>query len=176
MPWNFFRIHKLEDENSGTNTNNKEDVDESLIKYKLIKTLYEKINIAEKKDSITDLENIKSSLNSKLNEVENTKNILDAIENLHTSSESNYSLELNNNDMKEIINNINYLINEGRNNSNKINESLNSLIDKIKNQIKDLDKSSQEDSMYENLDTVGILNQSKIDEYKSSKGKSYDIE
>ena len=35
--------------------------------------------------------------------------------------------------MKEIINNINYLINEGRNNSNKINESLNSLIDKIKN-------------------------------------------
>ena len=174
----FISEFKLEDENSGTNTNNKEDVDESLILYNLIYTLYEKFNIAEKIDSITDLENIKSSLNSKLNlnEVENTKNILDAIENLHTSSESNYSLELNNNDMKEIINNINYLINEGRNNSNKINESLNSLIDKIKNQIKDLDKSSQEDSMYENLDTVGILNQSKIDEYKSSKGTSNDIE
>ena len=174
----FISEFKLEDENSGTNTNNKEDVDESLILYNLIYTLYEKFNIAEKIDSLTDLENIKSLLNSKLNlnEVENTKNILDAIENLHTSSESNYSLELNNNDMKEIINNINYLINEGRNNSNKINESLNSLIDKIKNQIKDLDKSSQEDSMYENLDTVGILNQSKIDEYKSSKGTSNDIE
>lgn len=172
----FISEFKLEDENSGTNTNNKEDVDESLILYNLIYTLYEKFNIAEKIDSLTDLENIKSSLNSKLNEVENTKNILDAIENLHTSSESNYSLELNNNDMKEIINNINYLINEGRNNSNKINESLNSLIDKIKNQIKDLDKSSQEDSMYENLDTVGILNQSKIDEYKSSKGTSNDID
>ena len=172
----FISEFKLEDENSGTNTNNKEDVDESLILYNLIYTLYEKFNIAEKIDSLTDLENIKSSLNSKLNEVENTKNILDAIENLHTSSESNYSLELNNNDMKEIINNINYLINEGRNNSNKINESLISLIDKIKNQIKDLDKSSQEDSMYENLDTVGILNQSKIDEYKSSKGTSNDIE
>lgn len=174
----FISEFKLEDENSGTNTNNKEDVDESLILYNLIYTLYEKFNIAEKIDSLTDLENIKSSLNSKLNlnEVENTKNILDAIENLHTSSESNYSLELNNNDMKEIINNINYLINEGRNNSNKINESLNSLIDKIKNQIKDLDKSSQEDSIYENLDTVGILNQSKIDEYKSSKGTSNDIE
>ena len=172
----FISEFKLEDENSGTNTNNKEDVDESLILYNLIYTLYEKFNIAEKIDSLTDLENIKSSLNSKLNEVENTKNILDAIENLHTSSESNYSLELNNNDMKEIINNINYLINEGRYNSNKINESLNSLIDKIKNQIKDLDKSSQEDSMYENLDTVGILNQSKIDEYKSSKGTSNDIE
>ena len=172
----FISEFKLEDENSGTNTNNKEDVDESLILYNLIYTLYEKFNIAEKIDSLTDLENIKSSLNSKLNEVENTKNILDAIENLHTSSESNYSLELNNNDMKEIINNINYLINEGRNNSNKINESLNSLIDKIKNQIKDLDKSSQEDSMYENLDTVGILNQSKIDEYKSSKGTSNDFE
>ena len=172
----FISEFKLEDENSGTNTNNKEDVDESLILYNLIYTLYEKFNIAEKIDSLTDLENIKSSLNSKLNEVEITKNILDAIENLHTSSESNYSLELNNNDMKEIINNINYLINEGRNNSNKINESLNSLIDKIKNQIKDLDKSSQEDSMYENLDTVGILNQSKIDEYKSSKGTSNDIE
>ena len=174
----FISEFKLEDENSGTNTNNKEDVDESLILYNLIYTLYEKFNIAEKIDSLTDLENIKSSLNSKLNlnEVENTKNILDAIENLHTSSESNYSLELNNNDKKEIINNINYLINEGRNNSNKINESLNSLIDKIKNQIKDLDKSSQEDSMYENLDTVGILNQSKIDEYKSSKGTSNDIE
>lgn len=172
----FISEFKLEDENSGTNTNNKEDVDESLILYNLIYTLYEKFNIAEKIDSLTDLENIKSSLNSKLNEVKNTKNILDAIENLHTSSESNYSLELNNNDMKEIINNINYLINEGRNNSNKINESLNSLIDKIKNQIKDLDKSSQEDSMYENLDTVGILNQSKIDEYKSSKGTSNDIE
>lgn len=172
----FISEFKLEDENSGTNTNNKEDVDESLILYNLIYTLYEKFNIAEKIDSLTDLENIKSSLNSKLNEVENTKNILDAIENLHTSSESNYSLELNNNDMKEIINNINYLINEGRNNSNKINESLNSLIDKIKNQIKDLDKSIQEDSMYENLDTVGILNQSKIDEYKSSKGTSNDIE
>ncbi len=174
----FISEFKLEDENSGTNTNNKEDVDESLILYNLIYTLYEKFNIAEKIDSLTDLENIKSSLNSKLNlnEVENTKNILDAIENLHTSSESNYSLELNNNDMKEIINNINYLINEGRNNSNKINESLNSLIDKIKNQIKDLDKSSQEDSMYENLDTVGILNQSKIDEYKNSKGTSNDIE
>ena len=174
----FISEFKLEDENSGTNTNNKEDVDESLILYNLIYTLYEKFNIAEKIDSLTDLENIKSSLNSNLNlnEVENTKNILDAIENLHTSSESNYSLELNNNDMKEIINNINYLINEGRNNSNKINESLNSLIDKIKNQIKDLDKSSQEDSMYENLDTVGILNQSKIDEYKSSKGTSNDIE
>lgn len=172
----FISEFKLEDENSGTNTNNKEDVDESLILYNLIYTLYEKFNIAEKIDSLTDLENIKSSLNSKLNEVENTKNILDAIENLHTSSESNYSLELNNNDMKEIINNINYLINEGRNNSNKINERLNSLIDKIKNQIKDLDKSSQEDSMYENLDTVGILNQSKIDEYKSSKGTSNDIE
>ena len=172
----FISEFKLEDDNSGTNTNNKEDVDESLILYNLIYTLYEKFNIAEKIDSLTDLENIKSSLNSKLNEVENTKNILDAIENLHTSSESNYSLELNNNDMKEIINNINYLINEGRNNSNKINESLNSLIDKIKNQIKDLDKSSQEDSMYENLDTVGILNQSKIDEYKSSKGTSNDIE
>ena len=172
----FISEFKLEDENSGTNTNNKEDVDESLILYNLIYTLYEKFNIAEKIDSLTDLENIKSSLNSKLNEVENTKNILDAIENLHTSSESNYSLELNNNDMKEIINNINYLINEGRNNSNKINESLNSLMDKIKNQIKDLDKSSQEDSMYENLDTVGILNQSKIDEYKSSKGTSNDIE
>ena len=172
----FISEFKLEDENSGTNTNNKEDVDESLILYNLIYTLYEKFNIAEKIDSLTDLENIKSSLNSKLNEVENTKHILDAIENLHTSSESNYSLELNNNDMKEIINNINYLINEGRNNSNKINESLNSLIDKIKNQIKDLDKSSQEDSMYENLDTVGILNQSKIDEYKSSKGTSNDIE
>lgn len=172
----FISEFKLEDENSGTNTNNKEDVDESLILYNLIYTLYEKFNIAEKIDSLTDLENIKSSLNSKLNEVENTKNILDAIENLHTSSESNYSLELNNNNMKEIINNINYLINEGRNNSNKINESLNSLIDKIKNQIKDLDKSSQEDSMYENLDTVGILNQSKIDEYKSSKGTSNDIE
>lgn len=174
----FISEFKLEDENSGTNTNNKEDVDESLILYNLIYILYEKFNIAEKIDSLTDLENIKSSLNSKLNlnEVENTKNILDAIENLHTSSESNYSLELNNNDMKEIINNINYLINEGRNNSNKINESLNSLIDKIKNQIKDLDKSSQEDSMYENLDTVGILNQSKIDEYKSSKGTSNDLE
>ena len=174
----FISEFKLEDENSGTNTNNKEDVDESLILYNLIYTLYEKFNIAEKIDSLTDLENIKSSLNSKLNlnEVENTKNILDAIENLHTSSESNYSLELNNNDMKEIINNINYLINEGRNNSNKINESLNSLIDKIKIQIKDLDKSSQEDSMYENLDTVGILNQSKIDEYKSSKGTSNDLE
>ena len=174
----FISEFKLEEENSGTNTNNKEDVDASLILYNLIYTLYEKFNIAEKIDSLTDLENIKSSLNSKLNlnEVENTKNILDAIENLHTSSESNYSLELNNNDMKEIINNINYLINEGRNNSNKINESLNSLIDKIKNQIKDLDKSSQEDSMYENLDTVGILNQSKIDEYKSSKGTSNDIE
>lgn len=174
----FISEFKLEDENSGTNTNNKEDVDESLILYNLIYTLYEKFNIAEKIDSLIDLENIKSSLNSRLNlnEVENTKNILDAIENLHTSSESNYSLELNNNDMKEIINNINYLINEGRNNSNKINESLNSLIDKIKNQIKDLDKSSQEDSMYENLDTVGILNQSKIDEYKSSKGTSNDIE
>lgn len=174
----FISEFKLEDENSGTNTNNKEDVDESLILYNLIYTLYEKFSIAEKIDSLTDLENIKSSLNSKLNlnEVENTKNILDAIENLHTSSESNYSLELNNNDMKEIINNINYLINEGRNNSNKINESLNSLIDKIKNQIKDLDKSSQEDSMYENLDTVGILNQSKIDEYKNSKGTSNDIE
>ena len=174
----FISEFKLEDENSGTNTNNKEDVDESLILYNLIYTLYEKFNIAEKIDSLTDLKNIKLSLNSKLNlnEVENTKNILDAIENLHTSSESNYSLELNNNDMKEIINNINYLINEGRNNSNKINESLNSLIDKIKNQIKDLDKSSQEDSMYENLDTVGILNQSKIDEYKSSKGTSNDIE
>lgn len=174
----FISEFKLEDENSGTNTNNKEDVDESLILYNLIYTLYEKFNIAEKIDSLTDLENIKSSLNSKLNlnEVENTKNILDAIENLHTSSESNYSLELNNNDMKEIINNINYLINEGRNNSNKINESLNSLIDKIKNQIKDLDKSSQEDSIYENLDTVGILNQSKIDEYKSSKGTSNDLE
>lgn len=174
----FISEFKLEDENSGTNTNNKEDVDESLILYNLIYTLYEKFNIAEKIDSLTDLENIKSSLNSKLNlnEVENTKNILDAIENLHTSSESNYSLELNNNDMKEIINNINYLINEGRNNSNKINESLNSLIDKIKNQIKDLDQSSQEDSIYENLDTVGILNQSKIDEYKSSKGTSNDIE
>lgn len=174
----FISEFKLEDENSGTNTNNKEDVDESLILYNLIYTLYEKFNIAEKIDSLTDLENIKSLLNSKLNlnEVENTKNILDAIENLHTSSESNYSLELNNNDMKEIINNINYLINEGRNNSNKINESLNLLIDKIKNQIKDLDKSSQEDSMYENLDTVGILNQSKIDEYKSSKGTSNDIE
>lgn len=172
----FISEFKLEDENSGTNTNNKEDVDESLILYNLIYTLYEKFNIAEKIDSLTYLENIKSSLNSKLNEVENTKNILDAIENLHTSSESNYSLELNNNDMKEIINNINYLINEGRNNSNKINESLNSLIDKIKNQIKDLDKSSQEDSMYENLDTVGILNQSKIDEYKSSKGTSNDLE
>nr|WP_288563932.1 flagellar hook-length control protein FliK [uncultured Romboutsia sp.] len=174
----FISEFKLEDENSGTNTNNKEDVDESLILYNLIYTLYEKFNIAEKIDSLTDLENIKSSLNSKLNlnEVENTKNILDAIENLHTSSESNYSLELNNNDMKEIINNINYLINEGRNNSNKINESLNLLIDKIKNQIKDLDKSSQEDSMYENLDAVGILNQSKIDEYKSSKGTSNDIE
>lgn len=172
----FISEFKLEDENSGTNTNNKEDVDESLILYNLIYTLYEKFNIAEKIDSLTDLENIKSSLNSKLNEVENTKNILDAIENLHTSSESNYSLELNNNDMKEIINNINYLINEGRNNSNKINESLNSLIDKIKNQIKDLDKSIQEDSMYENLDTVGILNQSKIDEYKSSKGTSNDLE
>lgn len=174
----FISEFKLEDENSGTNTNNKEDVDESLILYNLIYTLYEKFNIAEKIDSLTDLENIKSSLNSKLNlnEVENTKNILDAIENLHTSSENNYSLELNNNDMKEIINNINYLINEGRNNSNKINESLNSLIDKIKNQIKDLDKSSQEDSMYENLDTVGILNQSKIDEYKNSKGTSNDIE
>lgn len=174
----FISEFKLEDENSGTNTNNKEDVDESLILYNLIYTLYEKFNIAEKIDSLTDLENIKSSLNSKLNlnEVENTKNILDAIENLHTSSESNYSLELNNNDMKEIINNINYLINEGRNNSNKINESLNSLIDKIKNQIKDLDKSSQEDSMYENLDTVGILNQSKIDEYKSSKSTSNDID
>lgn len=172
----FISEFKLEDENSGTNTNNKEDVDESLILYNLIYTLYEKFNIAEKIDSLTDLENIKSSLNSKVNEVENTKNILDAIENLHTSSESNYSLELNNNDMKEIINNINYLINEGRNNSNKINESLNSLIDKIKNQIKDLDKSSQEDSMYENLDTVGILNQSKIDEYKSSKGTSNDLE
>ena len=174
----FISEFKLEDENSGTNTNNKEDVDESLILYNLIYTLYEKFNIAEKIDSLTDLENIKSSLNSRLNlnEVENTKNILDAIENLHTSSESNYSLELNNNDMKEIINNINYLINEGRNNSNKINERLNSLIDKIKNQIKDLDKSSQEDSMYENLDTVGILNQSKIDEYKSSKGTSNDIE
>ena len=172
----FISEFKLEDENSGTNTNNKEDVDESLILYNLIYTLYEKFNIAEKIDSLTDLENIKSSLNSKVNEVENTKNILDAIENLHTSSESNYSLELNNNDMKEIINNINYLINEGRNNSNKINESLNSLIDKIKNQIKDLDKSSQEDSIYENLDTVGILNQSKIDEYKSSKGTSNDIE
>ena len=174
----FISEFKLEDENSGTNTNNKEDVDESLILYNLIYTLYEKFNIAEKIDSLTDLENIKSSLNSKLNlnEVENTKNILDAIENLHTSSESNYSLELNNNNMKEIINNINYLINEGRNNSNKINESLNLLIDKIKNQIKDLDKSSQEDSMYENLDAVGILNQSKIDEYKSSKGTSNDIE
>ena len=67
-----------------------------------------------------------------------------------------------NNDMKEIINNINYLINEGRNNSNKINESLNSLIDKIKNQIKDLDKSSQEDSMYENLDTCLLYTSNQI--------------
>ena len=74
----FISEFKLEDENSGTNTNNKEDVDESLILYNLIYTLYEKFNIAEKIDSLTDLENIKSSLNSKLNlnEVENTKNIL----------------------------------------------------------------------------------------------------
>ena len=60
----FISEFKLEDENSGTNTNNKEDVDESLILYNLIYTLYEKFNIAEKIDSLTDLENIKSSLNS----------------------------------------------------------------------------------------------------------------
>ena len=132
-----------------------------------------KIEVLDKKQ-VNKMFQISNQMVTKV--IDNTKNILDAIENLHTSSESNYSLELNNNDMKEIINNINYLINEGRNNSNKINESLNSLIDKIKNQIKDLDKSSQEDSMYENLDTVGILNQSKIDEYKSSKGTSNDIE
>ena len=39
----FISEFKLEDENSGTNTNNKEDVDESLILYNLIYTLYEKI-------------------------------------------------------------------------------------------------------------------------------------
>ena len=36
----FISEFKLEDENSGTNTNNKEDVDESLILYNLIYTLY----------------------------------------------------------------------------------------------------------------------------------------
>ena len=154
-------------------------------------------NTLDSKSNLNELMNIKSIFNFKTNsnelmngdsklifeknsnQLNNLKFISEAggssnieLSNKFTLVEDEKSLDLN--AIKQMINNISE--NKKIISESKVDKSLNLLIDKIKDTIQNLENSTNEKSNYGNLDTLGILNISKIDDYKNSKNISKDID
>ena len=153
-------------------------------------------NLLDSKTNLNELMNIKSIFNlknnseklingdSKLifernsNQVNNLKNISKAnsssnieLDNKFTLVGDDKSLDLNT--IKEILNNISK--NKKNINENKVDKGLDSLINKIKDTIQTLENSKNETITHGKLDTVGVLNMSKLDDCKSSNDDSQDI-
>lgn len=153
-------------------------------------------NLLDSKTNLNELMNIKSIFNlknnseklingdSKLifernsNQVNNLKNISKAnsssnieLDNKFTLVGDDKSLDLN--AIKEILNNISK--NKKNINENKVDKGLDSLINKIKDTIQTLENSKSETITHGKLDTVGVLNMSKLDDCKSANDDSQDI-
>nr|WP_317331046.1 flagellar hook-length control protein FliK [uncultured Romboutsia sp.] len=182
----FINQFELGFENNGDISNKTEDVEEELILYNLICNIYQKFNIEDDIGNSEKLESIKNILDSKLNVNLDVNNnfTLESSNTLLDLKDS--TLELNNtlldsNDFKEVIDYINNYIDEYKNVSDKeeLNKQFNLLVDKIKERLEVYDKSNNDVSNYnvsnyENLDSIGAFNKSKIDEYSSFKNKDID--
>lgn len=168
---NFISEFKLEDENNGVISNNIDDVDEALILYNFIYTLCQKLDIQENIEGIMDFENINSVLNSKLG-LDEFRNIKEILEGMKSTQQNEDIIKFDG--IKNILDDINNFIKKDNLNNNKINENLDLLINKIKDRIQEIDISEDELNTYKNLDTIGILNMTKIDEAKNSKNKDMD--
>ncbi len=182
----FINQFELGLENNGEISNKTEDVEEELILYNLICNVYQKFNIEDDIGNSEKLESIKNILDSKINVNLDVNNnfTLESSNTLLDLKDS--TLELNNtlldsNDFKEVIDYINNYIDEYKNVSDKeeLNKQFNLLVDKIKERLEVYDKSNNDVSNYnvsnyENLDSIGAFNKSKIDEYSSFKNKDID--
>jgi len=164
----FISEFRLGLENNGDISNKTEGVDEDLILYNFIYTLYQKLNTQEDIGNSIQLESIKNILNSDIN--------VDLEANNESILELNNTL-LNSNDIKDIIDYINSNIDEYKNVSDKdeLNNQFNLLVDKIKERLEAYDKLNNV-ANYKNLDSIGAFNMSKIDDYNNSKNENKDID
>jgi len=164
----FISEFRLGLENNGDISNKTEGVDEDLILYNFIYTLYQKLNTQEDIGNSIQLESIKNILNSDIN--------VDLEANNESILELNNTL-LNSNDIKDIIDYINSNIDEYKNVSDKdeLKNQFNLLVDKIKERLEAYDKLNNV-ANYKNLDSIGAFNMSKIDDYNNSKNENKDID
>ena len=161
----FMSEFKLEFENNGEISNKIDDVDEGMMLYNFIYTLYQRFNRHEDIGNLEELESIKNRFDSNINIETNNESILELDSTL-----------LDSNIINEVTDYINNYMDEHKNALEKeeLNKQFNLLVDKIKERLESYDKSKNDVAIYEKLDRIGAFNMSKIDDYNSSKNKDMD--
>ena len=158
----FIGEFELSLENNGDISNKTEGVDEDLILYNFIYTLYQKLNIQENIESEVLDTNVNLEFNSDLNEL--------------LAIESNREL-LQQNSLQDILDFINNYTNENKDilEKNTFDENINLIVNKIKEHINKYDDFKKVTN-FEKLDSIGAYNMSKIDDYTNLKNEDKDID
>jgi len=158
----FIGEFELSLENNGDISNKTEGVDEDLILYNFIYTLYQKLNIQENIGSeVLDI-NMNLDDNSDLNEL--------------LPIEVNEEV-LQQNSLQDILDFINNYTNENKDilEKNTFDENINLIVNKIKEHINKSDDFNKVTN-FEKLDSIGAYNMSKIDDYTNLKNEDKDID
>ena len=167
----FMSEFQLGLENNGGISNKTEAVDEDLILYNFIYTLYQKLNIQENIGTNINLETIESK-------------VADINMNLEFNSDLNELLPtevnkevLQQNSLQDILDFINNYTNENKDilEKNTFDENISLIVNKIKEHINKSDDFSKVTS-FEKLDSIGAYNMSKIDDYTNLKNEDKDID
>jgi len=158
----FIGEFELSLENNGDISNKTEGVDEDLILYNFIYTLYQKLNTQENIGSeVLDI-NMNLDDNSDLNEL--------------LPIEVNEEV-LQQNSLQDILDFINNYTNENKDilEKNTFDENINLIVNKIKEHINKSDDFNKVTN-FEKLDSIGAYNMSKIDDYTNLKNEDKDID
>ena len=167
----FIGEFELSLENNGDISNKIEGVDEGLILYNFIYTLYQKLNIQENIGTNINLETIESK-------------VADINMNLEFNSDLNELLPtevnkevLQQNSLQDILDFINNYTNENKDilEKNTFDENISLIVNKIKEHINKSDDFNKVTN-FEKLDSIGAYNMSKIDDYTNLKNEDKDID
>ena len=167
----FIGEFELSLENNGDISNKIEGVDEGLILYNFIYTLYQKLNIQENIGTNINLETIESK-------------VADINMNLEFNSDLNELLPtevnkevLQQNSLQDILDFINNYTNENKDilEKNTFDENISLIVNKIKEHINKSEDFSKVTN-FEKLDSIGAYNMSKIDDYTNLKNEDKDID
>ena len=167
----FIGEFELSLENNGDISNKIEGVDEGLILYNFIYTLYQKLNIQENIGTNINLETIESK-------------VADINMNLEFNSDLNELLPtevnkevLQQNSLQDILDFINNYTNENKDilEKNTFDENISLIVNKMKEHINKSDDFNKVTN-FEKLDSIGAYNMSKIDDYTNLKNEDKDID